>query len=522
MRAHTLQIIFMIVPLNLPPNSIKRLHSLQRIPQHGYYIEEVCPLVGASTIIFVSPQSKKKSSKGLIRLSGLEEQSPEEFLSTFEVADQKDSLALLEIIGQSKNYRLMLEVCLRALADQDKTLHVSGITIANLVYQHCTQSERERIRQAIELWLSKCAYKPLPLLLNFVENILAAIADDAEWRFIERVVVFCMYIKSPELTNKLNLILKKVALARNVVLYISDTTDAHFTDYLQPMERKIFFVPLDLIVSLHTSPQGYPIPTESVFMLFNCASFIWLRKPSGLPRGTTPLEKFTKREIEQFADQLRVKYKEKVFPQNTLDDFKLVYFESLAKFLQVVKICESHFENSTYLWANGDFIKPLRTQAVFTAKAEVEQSFSPFLYSGDSSIYISVMPPVIRQRNLPKEYEIRGTFFRNEASCVRIDTPKLEGARGGIDWRYSSGVPENMYPFDLPENISTDLIQCFTKMGLLFCTFDLVFDGIDYFLLDVNHNGQWIFSDKLCDMKITRKMLEYLGNQISRNEQSAG
>lgn len=123
------------------------------------------------------------------------------------------------------------------------------------------------------------------------------------------------------------------------------------------------------------------------------------------------------------------------------------------------------------------------------------------------------MPPVIRQNNIHKEYEVRGTYFIDQVSCVKIDTKKLTGNKAGIDWRYSGGLQENMHEIDLPDLIATDLINCFKKLSLCFCTFDLIFDGEAYYLLDVNYNGQWIFSDIQCDMKITRKILNHLGSR---------
>jgi len=68
-----------------------------------------------------------------------------------------------------------------------------------------------------------------------------------------------------------------------------------------------------------------------------------------------------------------------------------------------------------------------------------------------------------------------------------------------------------MSEINLPDYVVSELISCFNVLELRFCTFDLIFDGQDYYLLDINYNGQWIFSDEKCDMKITRKILDYLG-----------
>ena len=144
-----------------------------------------------------------------------------------------------------------------------------------------------------------------------------------------------------------------------------------------------------------------------------------------------------------------------------------------------MKLCSSSFENSTYLWEPGDFIKPLSSQVVFSANAISEKNLSPFVDNGERSNCISIMPPIIRQENLHKD-EVRGNFFLDEISCVRIDTTKLRGEKAGIDWRYSEGVFEKMYTCHLPEEVTTELIEAFTKMEIRFCAFDLVFTGKDF------------------------------------------
>jgi hypothetical protein len=452
----------MFVPLNLQQEEIQQLRLASTISETEYYIEAISPFGNLPQITYVSPA-----------------------ISVFLQKPNSFDKRLLEN-----------ETCLEALS-----------------YLKCKQLEKNLLLLQILEILASCGYKTMLAVLRFTQKLIELPISDSEWRFVEKVINLCVYVKSPEITLCLDQIVRKVLTVRNVVLYISDSQDAHFTMHLDSMDRECIFVSIDLLVSLCESPQGYPIPAENVFMLFELATYIWYRKPSGLLRGNTPLEKLTRQDILEFVDSLRVKYVDKLFPQYNTDDQKMIYFEVIADALDLVKVCDSQFENSTYLWKNGDFIKPLSTQATRRRDWSIDQAFSPFIYDDECSSWISTMPPVIRQKNIYKEYEVRGTYFLDAISCVRIDTKKLTGKKAGIDWRYSAGLQENMHQEELPSRIANDLINCFKILKLRFCTFDLIFDGKDYYLLDINYNGQWIFSDIKCDMEITRKMLSYLGNK---------
>jgi hypothetical protein len=453
----------MFVPLNLRLEEIEQLRSSSTIPQDRYCLETIIPLGKAPEITYVSPAGSA------------------------------------------------------SLSDECRNILENGFELEELRYFEHSQFRNESLLQQLLEVIVSCGYKAIISILSFTQKLAASPTHDTEWRFIEKVVAFCIYIKSPEVTFYIDQILRKILAVRNIVLYISDSQDAHFTMHLDPMDRECIFIAIDLLVALCSSPQGYPIPAENVFMLFELTTYIWYRKPTGLLRGNMPLEKLTRQDILEFVDALRVKYVDKLFPQYSTDDQKMVYFEVIAEVLNEVKVCDSQFENSTHLWENGDFIKPLSTQATRRRDWSIDQAFSPFVYDGECSTWISTMPPIIRQKNIYKEYEIRGTYFLDSVSCVKIDTKKLTGKKAGIDWRYSGGLQENMCKINLPPMIAHDLINCFKKLSLCFCTFDLIFDGENYYLLDINYNGQWIFSDIKCDMEITRRMLNHLGNRSASN-----
>jgi hypothetical protein len=451
----------MFVPLNLSQEQIDGLRLTSTVSQDEYYIETVDFLRKFPEITYVSPRQ--------------------------------------------------VDILPKTLTDLEKYLENTEKFIVQISYFNYDESQKKQLFQELLEISKKRGYKFIVSVLSFVQQLLNLEISDCELRFIEKIIEFCIYIKSPEITLHLEQILRKILGNRNIVLYISDIEDAHFTMHLDPMDRNFMFIAVDLIVSLYSSPQGYPIPTENVFLLFDISTYIWYRKPSSLPRVNTPLEKLTRQDILEFVDSLRIKYAYKLFPQYNISDQKLVYFEVMAKELKQIKICNSYFENSTYLWKEGEFIKPLAMQASRSSDWLIEQAFSPFIYDNECSLWISTMPPVIRQNNIYKEYEIRGTYFMDYVSCVKINTQKLTGKKAGIDWRYSHGLKENMSEINLPDYVVSELINCFNVLELRFCTFDLIFDGQDYYLLDINYNGQWIFSDEKCDMKITRKILDYLG-----------
>ena len=302
----------MIVPLNLSRKKVRRLCLKGKAPQRGSHVEEIRFHSSLPPITFVPPPSVPRSRETSLSSCGLVATgSHSKIVSAFHKnAGYDDAVSLLVDAQQSKQDHLIFDLCIKAISDSDKRLHDKGMSLAAIVYPHCDTSKRKRFIRTIEKWLPVCGYRPLPILLGLVETILRGQPEDFEWMFIELVIAFCVYIKSPEITCFLRRILTRITESRNIVLYISNREDAHFTDHLQGMDRRFVFVLLDPGMALYMSPQGYPVPLENVLLLFDSATFIWWRKPERLPDGTSPLDKFTKQDIREFVEQLRIKYVE--------------------------------------------------------------------------------------------------------------------------------------------------------------------------------------------------------------------
>lgn len=99
--------------------------------------------------------------------------------------------------------------------------------------------------------------------------------------------------------------------------------------------------------------------------------------------------------------------------------------------------------------------------------------------------------PVLFQRYIPKEFELRATVVGDKVFTSEIHSQALEETK--IDWRkYSLENPPPHQVHQLPENIEESLREMVKRLGLKFGAVDLIYTpDHQYFFLELNANGQW-------------------------------
>jgi glutathione synthase/RimK-type ligase-like ATP-grasp enzyme len=113
------------------------------------------------------------------------------------------------------------------------------------------------------------------------------------------------------------------------------------------------------------------------------------------------------------------------------------------------------------------------------------------------------LSPIYFQSYIPKDYELRVTVIGDKFYCVKII------ADNKIDWRQSSDT--NQY-----ELISTPLIvkeQCqnFMKVcNLNFGAFDYIVYNNEYYFLECNPNGQWLWLELALKLDISTTLVKFL------------
>lgn len=102
----------------------------------------------------------------------------------------------------------------------------------------------------------------------------------------------------------------------------------------------------------------------------------------------------------------------------------------------------------------------------------------------------------IYQKVIDKSYELRVTYFGNQAIAVKINSQSHK--RGFMDWR---SVPIDELPIEeyiLPEDIDIKCRNLLSSLGLIFGCFDfIVTKDNEYIFLEVNESGQFLWIEAL-------------------------
>jgi len=114
--------------------------------------------------------------------------------------------------------------------------------------------------------------------------------------------------------------------------------------------------------------------------------------------------------------------------------------------------------------------------------------------------------PMIYQRLIVKEYELRIIYVDGECFCGKI--PSLPSHI--VDWRVP-GVQFDWEKSDIPETLKHNLIALMDRLDLKFGAIDVIksTDG-KYYFLEVNPTGEWGMLQKFLDFPIAEKIAETL------------
>ena len=104
--------------------------------------------------------------------------------------------------------------------------------------------------------------------------------------------------------------------------------------------------------------------------------------------------------------------------------------------------------------------------------------------------------PGIFQVRIPKDHELRVTFFGERPVAARLASQSSPGGRD--DWRRAFSDLE-VEPAHFPEELARKCRSLMESLGLVFACFDFIVtpDG-RYVFLEVNPMGQFLFLERLC------------------------
>jgi glutathione synthase/RimK-type ligase-like ATP-grasp enzyme len=118
------------------------------------------------------------------------------------------------------------------------------------------------------------------------------------------------------------------------------------------------------------------------------------------------------------------------------------------------------------------------------------------------------LAPVIFQEFVPKGVDVRVTIVGQQLFAAKVHTRYS----GLVDWRVD---PEATYEaFEIPPQIADDLVQLMETLGLRLGSFDLrVSASGDWFFLEVNPSGQFLFLEAACGWPISTCVARLLGER---------
>lgn len=111
--------------------------------------------------------------------------------------------------------------------------------------------------------------------------------------------------------------------------------------------------------------------------------------------------------------------------------------------------------------------------------------------------------PAYFQEFLDKDYEVRVTVVNKDFFSVKIESSNK------IDWR-KSGTKISYDVINLPSIIKEKCLQIMDLANLKFAAFDFIVKDNEYYFLEFNANGQWLWLEKELNLRISDAIISYL------------
>lgn len=110
---------------------------------------------------------------------------------------------------------------------------------------------------------------------------------------------------------------------------------------------------------------------------------------------------------------------------------------------------------------------------------------------------------------IDKDFEVRVTIVVDEAFSVKINSQNFENDKGRIDWRqgYDHGI--SFKATEIPFEVKQKCFSFLKYFGLTFGCFDFIVSKTgEYFFLECNTNGQWLWIEEEANLPISKKIAE--------------
>jgi glutathione synthase/RimK-type ligase-like ATP-grasp enzyme len=159
-------------------------------------------------------------------------------------------------------------------------------------------------------------------------------------------------------------------------------------------------------------------------------------------------------------------------------------------------------------------VKPTRTGHVIYDDKEHAIFTSKLLAEHLEHLEGASLSPAIYQELIPKKFDIRVTVVGERIFSAAIDSQSDPEAC--IDWRRTENPELPHYPVTLPAEVERKLIDLMKRLGLAYGAIDLVQTPTgEYYFLEINPNGQWLWIDDKLDFGISDEVTSWLSRHVT-------
>jgi hypothetical protein len=117
--------------------------------------------------------------------------------------------------------------------------------------------------------------------------------------------------------------------------------------------------------------------------------------------------------------------------------------------------------------------------------------------------------PITVQEYIDKAYEVRYTVVGNKHFVCRIESQASDSTR--IDWRRYDLPKTPHYPMEPPESVKVQVSKLMNTLGLSYGALDfIVTHHNEWYFLEVNSMGQWLWIEDLTGLSITTALADLL------------
>lgn len=117
--------------------------------------------------------------------------------------------------------------------------------------------------------------------------------------------------------------------------------------------------------------------------------------------------------------------------------------------------------------------------------------------------------PITIQKYIEKAYEVRWTIVKNQHFVCKIESQNSDSTK--VDWRRYDLPRTPHYSIDPPEFVRLQVEKLMEVLGLTYGALDFVVTpGGEWYFLEVNSMGQWLWIEDLTGLPITTALADSL------------